>query len=425
VKGQIRRLHIDIDTINIALDGTRKDAAVPATGRRYDRSEIAGFSRLLLFCLSAFSASICPAHAEEDLRYPFLFQNRSGPSVHTPAPKPKPPIPVVPLVDTIKPSPLATSFVTILGDSLGLQLGQGLREFLVDRPEFGIVNKSRGNTGLVNTIERDWPKFAREMAALPERNDLTIVLIGMNDNQPLRDETGGLAEAGSDKWRESYDKRIDAMLAPFVDKKIPILWVGLPVVKNARLSTAALMFNGRFRERVQKAGFTYLDIWDDFIDDGGHYADSGPDIAGAIVKLRLPDGIHFTKPGTRKLAFFVWREAARLLGAVEKAPADPADPMAPQATPPQPRPLTIDPETSLPVPDPALPASVLRKPEAGPVFTLTAPPVAAGQLADGQRPRKPNDRAIFETTAPEDVFALGRATYPKPNRGDDFSWPRR
>ena len=149
----------------------------------------------------------------------------------------------VPTTDTEKPSPDAKQIVTVVGDSLGIQLGQGLREALKDRPEIGLVNKARGNTGLVNMSERDWPKFMRELANSPDRNTVTLIMIGANDNQALRDELGGYQEPMSDKWVEIYTRRVDDMIAPLQDKKIPVIWVGLPATKYEKMTANFLLFN--------------------------------------------------------------------------------------------------------------------------------------------------------------------------------------
>ena len=60
-----------------------------------------------------------------------------------------------------------------------------------------------------------------------------------------------------------------------------------------------------YRERAEKAGIVYVDIWDGFVDDSGRYAVQGPDFEGQIRRLRTGDGVHFTKAGAVKLANYV------------------------------------------------------------------------------------------------------------------------
>ncbi len=402
------------------------------------------FSGLLL-------AVIGPAARAEgdgaDLRYPFLEQSRRSPehrqvspqktrsTFENPTRRVRPSVQTpftVPVSDPEKPPVQATTILTVIGDSLGVQLGQGLREALAGKPEIGIVNKAKADTGLVNTSERDWPKVAREIAASPDKNNMTIIMIGSNDNQPLRDETGAYQEAGSDKWREIYIRRIDDMIAPFKEKKTQVIWVGMPVMKPEKLTSRLLVFNELYRDRIQKAGFTYVDIWEAFADEQGKYSASGPDIGGQIVKLRTVDGVHFTKPGARKLAFFVERDLLKLLGDGGKKTDVPVMPeelreQIKLQSAPEPAAPPANFRNAVPIPDAATLSPVLQKREAGPIAPLTAPPIApAGQLASGLLPSgKPDASIAASIKLSEDVFSEGKAPYPKPNRGDDFSWPRR
>ena len=50
-----------------------------------------------------------------------------------------------------------------------------------------------------------------------------------------------------------------------------------------------------YRERAERAGIIYVDIWDGFVDEEGRYAMQGPDFEGQIRRLRTPDGVYFTK----------------------------------------------------------------------------------------------------------------------------------
>ncbi len=400
-------------------------------------------SILVLLLVSTFSA-----YAEgEDLRYPFIEQwRREAQRPVTPRQSPlenqtrrlrptrqAPTTFALPSTESEKAPVLATTVITVIGDSWGVQLGQGLREAMSAKPELGVANKARSDTGLVNTSVRDWPKAAKEIAMSPDRNDLTIVMIGSNDNQPLKDETGLTVEPGTDKWKEIYAKRVDEIIAAFKEKKTPLIWVGAPITKLDKLNSNLLMLNTLFREHVQSAGHTYIDIWEAFADVDGRYAASGPDIAGEIVKLRAADHVHFTKTGARKLAFFVEKEITALLSGAPSIPRNlPASPT--QLAPPVPVLQSALPQSpadirnAVPLPDAASLAPVLQKREAGPIVPLSAPPVSASaKLAE--RPANavpPADAALVSTRKlASEVFTEGRAPYPKPNRGDDFSWPRR
>ena len=338
----------------------------------------------------------------------------------------------VPTSDAEKPAPSASQIVTVLGDSLGIQLGQGLRDAMQPKPDVGIVSKARGSTGLINPAERDWPKFTRELGASADRNSLTVIMLGSNDGQPLRDETGVIQEIGSDRWIDLYAKRVDDMLAPLKDRKVPVVWVGLPAPRSEKLGSSFLTLNKIYRERVEKAGFRYVDIWEAFVDENGRFSESGPDIAGEIVKLRAADGVHFTKSGYRKLAFFVERDLGKFLQSGETLPdtgvmPDELREQIKLQSEPKSASDAIDLRAAVPLPDVAALAPELRKREAGPIVPLTAQPVATNGALVSQAPVvPPADPALRDAARlSEEVFGVGKAQYPKPNRGDDFGWPRR
>ena len=79
-----------------------------------------------------------------------------------------------------------------------------------------------------------------------------------------------------------------------------------------------LFLDALYREAAGKAGITYVDVWDGFVDEVGRFLQKGPDFQGQIRQLRSYDGVYFTKAGARKLAHYVEREITRLLACVRR-----------------------------------------------------------------------------------------------------------
>ena len=52
-------------------------------------------------------------------------------------------------------------------------------------------------------------------------------------------------------------------------------------------------------------GAEFVDIYERFVDENGDYASYGPDLNGQEVQVRKSDGIHFTRAGSDKVAFYV------------------------------------------------------------------------------------------------------------------------
>lgn len=370
---------------------------------------LAGLAVLLVL------AAACPAQAQFD---PFgwfeqLFQPRrppphlgkSSPEMRRAAPVARSPRPKVRVA--AKPKIPPRYFVAVLGDSLGQMLAQGLAEAFEDRPELAILRKAKENSGLVRDDYYDWNKAAAALLSGNEKIDFAVMLIGSNDRQALRDASGSY-EPRTPEWQTAYAQRIEAIGALFRDKKIPLLWVGLPIMKNAALSADAMAFNEFYRAYAEKAGAAYLDIWEAFADESGQYTAAGPDINGQIVRLRTADGIHFTKAGARKLAHFVEPAIRRNLDEVlpKESPA-----AAPETLP----------EASA-APEPAASEGAPKqKPVAGPVQSLTSPALSpGGELAARLTAAKKNDAQMVI----EQTLEQGKLLPPKPGRADDFSWPR-
>ena len=123
------------------------------------------------------------------------------------------------------------------------------------------------------------------------------------------------------------------MIAALKAKGVPVLWVGLPAVRGTKSTSDMSYLDELYRERAEKAGITYVDIWDGFVDEQGRYAVQGPDFEGQIRRLRTADGVHFTKAGAVKLASYVDRELRRVMSnhVVPVALPGPADMRAGQS----------------------------------------------------------------------------------------------
>ena len=83
--------------------------------------------------------------------------------------------------------------VLVIGDSLADWLAFGFEEVFSDTPEIGIVRKIRPYSGLVRYDARndmlEWPEAVKELLA-SENPSAIVVMLGLNDRQPLRERVG-------------------------------------------------------------------------------------------------------------------------------------------------------------------------------------------------------------------------------------------
>jgi hypothetical protein len=310
-------------------------------------------------------------------------------------------------------------FVVAVGDSLADLVTDGLEEVFEDNVDMQIVGKTRGDSGLSRTDHHDWPKTIQELLASGQKITFAVVMLGANDRQAIRE--GEVAhDPLSDRWREIYRDRVDAVVKPFVERRIPVIWVGLPPVRNERLSKDFMAMNDIYRDRVQKAGGVYVDIWEAFTSDQNRYSPVGPDVDGQVVRLRSSDGVHFTRAGARKAAHFAGVELKRLIEArgpganIAVSPSNPGGEAS-----------AVERMINAAVPTPGVPdPSALRlpapRPLAGPVLPLNRVDVSPGGALASAPPRLDADApAVVERALREGV-----PPPPKPGRADDFTWPK-
>lgn len=213
-------------------------------------------------------------------------------------------------------------------------------------------------------------------------------------------------EFRSEEWGELYSKRVDEMIGVLKARGVPVFWVGLPLVRGTRATSEMVYLNDIYRGRAEKAGITYVDIWDGFVDDSGNFNNYGPDFEGQTRRLRAADGANFTRAGARKLAHYVEREVRRVM----QARLSPAASAPPQDEP--------EPDAKAP-PTPAAPGLPPR-PIASPVMSLTTPRGTNDTLL-GAAPA----RATAADSVATRVLVKGEAIEAPAGRADDFAWPRR
>jgi uncharacterized protein len=210
----------------------------------------------------------------------------------------------------------------------------------------------------------------------------------------------GIYEFRDDRWVELYSKKIDEMIAVVKSKGVPVVWVGLPAILGQKSTSDMLFLDALYRAAAGRAGITYVDIWDGFVDEAGRFLQKGPDFEGQIRQLRTSDGVYFTKPGARKLAHYVEREITRLLAARSGPIALPTEPATPDSN--------------------VVPGQPAPRPLAGPIVPLVAATVDSDQLLGG--PGTPP--AAVDALAAR-VMIKGEPLSAPAGRADDFAWPRR
>ena len=336
--------------------------------------------------------------------------------------------------------------VLLIGDSMADWLGYGLDEKYADHPEIGVDRKIRATSGLIHYDAKNeslnWPQAVREALSNEKPNSI-VVMLGLNDRVPLREkaqpkgggapaqganqaggqasqdkaapadaeappETAGQTEAQrsvpsgqyefqTDQWAALYAKRIDAMIAALKSKGVPVIWVGLPAIRGTKATSDMSYLDELYRERAEKAGIIYVNIWDGFVDEDGDYAVQGPDFEGQNRRLRTADGVHFTRAGAVKIASYVDRELQRVMP-TSAAPVALPGPEAKQKS-----------------------GQAGARPDVGPVLPLT---VSGSNHGNGLLGGQDRSKQTMSDPIAAKVLNRGETLTAPAGRADDFSWPR-
>jgi hypothetical protein len=300
---------------------------------------------------------------------------------------------------------LATEKPDIIVVMLGLDDRISIREPLADKP----AEKKNDRSARAKPPGKPDPK------AKPDDTDITAKPADADLPQDDADNVdgpqvvspertvrapNGLSEFRDDRWVALYRKKIEEMIAVLKSKGVPVLWVGLPAIRGEKSTADMLFLDSLYREGANKAGITYVDVWDGFVDEAGRFLQKGPDFEGQIRQLRTPDGVYFTNAGARKLAHYVEREITRLLTGRSGPIALPSEPATPEIN--------------------AVPGQPTRRPLAGPMVPLIAASISTDQLLGGQGSRPASLDPLAAKT-----LVKGEALNPPAGRADDYSWPRR
>ncbi|WP_271898261.1 DUF459 domain-containing protein [Candidatus Phyllobacterium onerii] len=287
--------------------------------------------------------------------------------------------------------------VLIVGDFMAKGLAEGLDEAFIDSPGVRVVDKSDGSSGFVRDDHRDWPATIGAVIEA-EKPAVVVMMAGANDRQQFADGQTLL----SDEWDKEYQARINAFLEAVKKTGRPVVWVGQLSYKTKSMTNDVLAFNEIYRNAAEKAGGTFVDVWDGFVDQSGNFTLSGFDMSGQTARLRNNDGIGLTPAGKRKLAFYVEKPLRQMLGNATSPNIAAIKPGAPvQALPGTPQaPVKVDRLAPISLNDPELD---------GGTELLGASPRGAPVPEKSAR-----DRLVIDGVAPES----------QPGRVNDFAWPK-
>ena len=191
--------------------------------------------------------------------------------------------------------------VVVVGDSLADGVGffaeRVFKPFFVDVSRQGQIS-----TGLARLDYFDW--FARMQLIVDQyRPDLTIVMLGENDNQSLQSPDGHVETSiGTFEGGGAYEARAERFARIASSDGGHVIWVGLPNEREDDRWEFIQRQNAIFADVADHLpNVSYFDTWTTFAAPDGGYTAYYRD-GNKVDLVRADDGVHFNPDGYTLLA---------------------------------------------------------------------------------------------------------------------------
>ncbi len=200
------------------------------------------------------------------------------------------------------PTTAAPLRVLMVGDSIGLDLGQPLVSDLAATGVATATLDGRVDTGLSRPDYFDWPAELRVDLA-NDQPRLVVVMMGANDPQSLVGPDGSIPY-GSPAWSAAYGQRVGALIDEANAAGAHVLWVGMPPMAGPQLNGQMQALNGIVQQQVaaRPGKASYVSSASSLADAQGNFTAYLPNSSGAEVNIRTPDGIHLAPGGGERLS---------------------------------------------------------------------------------------------------------------------------
>ena len=198
-----------------------------------------------------------------------------------------------------------------IGDSLGEELGFGLRDLLVNVHYVTVLQEAIGDSGLARPDFYNWPLHLRvELAQY--HPSAVVVMLGGDDGQGFVD-AGRSVEFGTALWSSIYSQRVASLMAEATSSGAHVMWIGLPIMGSPYFSSEMAKMNAIYiAQSAHHPGVTFVPTWSLFANAAGAYSAYLPGASGQSELMRNPDGVHFSGAGEDRLA-------ARVISAMNTA----------------------------------------------------------------------------------------------------------
>jgi uncharacterized protein len=213
--------------------------------------------------------------------------------------------------------------IAFAGDSLVDNYWSGVTRIVADNAclkdivELGRF--ARNGTGLTRGDRVYWPRQVRHIGDT-FKPALFVLSIGLNDRQFIVDADGARTAWGAPNWTDKYRHEVAEFIRGAAASRAPVLWLGLPAMRDSVDQADAIEKNGMFAEAVAQLGDAsvhYVEPWRLHAAGPDTFSSYGPGKNGRTVQIRTQDGQHFTTAGEDLIAAYLFPKVIEALGAVD------------------------------------------------------------------------------------------------------------
>ena len=184
--------------------------------------------------------------------------------------------------------------IAVLGDSLADGIWGALFRKLVRDKRYTVYRGAKNSVGFGGGDLLDM--MDKAFAAGPV--DAIVMMVGANDRGGIYVDGKLAAPYRSPQWPDIYRRRVDDFLDSSYGRGVPVVWVLLPVMREADVEADAKRINAIIsaaatdRRRVK-----LLESRPMTVDAEGQYAAYLKDAKGQLRLMRHTDGVHFSDFG--------------------------------------------------------------------------------------------------------------------------------
>ena len=192
--------------------------------------------------------------------------------------------------------------IVIIGDSLAQGVWGSLYRRFIRTRTLRIVNATAASTGFNRT------PYEETVQNLLARHpiDMLVMFTGANDAQDAFGLDGGAnAHFGTAAWQDLYRRRIRRFVDPVRQQNVPLIWIGLPIMRSPSFEARISQVRAAHRETCEAYQIPFFDLQAVMSAEDGGYTNVKRDEHGRLRTSRNEDGVHLTEFGCDAVAVMI------------------------------------------------------------------------------------------------------------------------